>query len=406
MAAYADIPLVNPSSGPCSGAVFELHEPASESEIVDVDGWEVEVRKGQRSVVARGGRNVDYETAFDAALIVVQKALDLMAVRGVGSLLAKPFGEEHVVWWGDKTAATVFRIVNVSWFRMQAEAFALSEDGTPTPTGIRSPRWHESFRFFRLSQASDDLFDAYRNAYLALESILSDIEPQKLRSSGKVAEGEGTWFRRALEHADEFVALSSVASACSDPVQAIYDEFFVSMRSAMSHAKSGRRVLLPLDDGERSDVLASLQRVVGFYLALAEARLGVERIGGGLTPMAFQLMADSVLETIALNVSDDRDPLDFVERLPGLSKGRLHGLRSAGKTPLRGSVDGSWLWRAPVADLSGIGGITRVVGLSNEKVAIVADLRGALLLDSEHTLEVVLGVKGSNHGKPRELYSY
>jgi hypothetical protein len=103
--------------------------------------------------------------------------------------------------------------------------------------------WHESFRYFRLSQITDDLFDAYRNAYLALESVLSSIAPQPTNPAGKVTEREGDWFKRALIEADKIVPLASVVpSGIADPVQRLFDELYVNMRSAMSHAKSGRRV--------------------------------------------------------------------------------------------------------------------------------------------------------------------
>jgi len=48
-------------------------------------------------------------------------------------------------------------------------------------------------RFFRVSQTTDNRFDAFRNLYLALESILSKIAPVKSRANGRSDEGEGEW---------------------------------------------------------------------------------------------------------------------------------------------------------------------------------------------------------------------
>lgn len=48
-------------------------------------------------------------------------------------------------------------------------------------------------RHFRLSQTTSDLFDAFRNLYLALESLLSTIAPMRLHPDGRPAEGEGVW---------------------------------------------------------------------------------------------------------------------------------------------------------------------------------------------------------------------
>src|SRR5664279_4158410 len=74
--------------------------------------------------------------------------------------------------------------------------------GNIIPPPPRSTFWHESFRYYRLSQTTDDLFDAYRNVYLALESVLSTISPQKVNAAtGRIAEQEGQWFERALTDA-------------------------------------------------------------------------------------------------------------------------------------------------------------------------------------------------------------
>ncbi len=74
-------------------------------------------------------------------------------------------------------------------------------DGNLVPPVPTPPlAWHESLRYFRLSQTTDDLFDAYRNAYLALESILSSIAPQRTDAAGKVNEGESGYLKLAESH--------------------------------------------------------------------------------------------------------------------------------------------------------------------------------------------------------------
>lgn len=80
-----------------------------------------------------------------------------------------------------------------------------------------------------------------RNEY---PPVLSSVAPQLTDAAGKVAEREGAWFKRALGEANKIVALAPLAPAGrADPVQDLFDELYVNMRSAISHAKSGRRVL-------------------------------------------------------------------------------------------------------------------------------------------------------------------
>ena len=76
--------------------------------------------------------------------------------------------------------------------------FKMTAGGGPTAYPLA---WHESMRYFRISQITTDMFDAFRNLYLALESLLSHIAPVRLRPNGRPDEGEGQWAKRALQAA-------------------------------------------------------------------------------------------------------------------------------------------------------------------------------------------------------------
>jgi len=218
----------------------------------------VEVAAGFPSVIARGGTDTSYEDAFQASLLNAQRGLDLMSVDGANNLVVKGIDEDHLIWWLDG-GELIIRAVSLAPINMDVPPVSVvvsDEHGKPIiQLPPPPPIWHESFRYFRLSQTSDDLFDAYRNAYLALESVLSGIAPQTLNSQGKIAEGEAAWFRRALAAADSLVPpVSFVPAGTSNPAQYFFDELFVDMRSAMSHAKSGRAILLPQSEAERRSV--------------------------------------------------------------------------------------------------------------------------------------------------------
>lgn len=183
---------------------------------------------------------------------------------------------------------------------------------------------------FRLSQTTDDLFDAYRNAYLALESVLSSIAPQLTNPSGKVTEREGDWFKRALMEADKIVPLASVVpSGTADPARCLFDELYVNMRSAMSHAKSGRRVLLPQDESERRAVTDSLRVLVELFLKLAGAHFGARRSGGGMFAGGFRLMFGPSLDQMKLYVSDDESSFNATDSVPNPAGGLMRELTAA-----------------------------------------------------------------------------
>ena len=112
-----------------------------------------------------------------------------------------------------------------AWVSASATTVVTNPDGTIRQDPPRATKWHESFRYLRLSQATDDLFDAYRNAYLALESILSTITPQKSKGPGKAGESEGQWLKRALTKADTMTDLRSlVPYPVEDPVNYFFDD--------------------------------------------------------------------------------------------------------------------------------------------------------------------------------------
>ena len=71
-----------------------------------------------------------------------------------------------------------FVVTNPLSLRMTMTATVTDPDGNvvqaqPPPT----PLIHEAYRFIRMSRTSDDLYDSYRNLFLAFECLLSDIRP-------------------------------------------------------------------------------------------------------------------------------------------------------------------------------------------------------------------------------------
>lgn len=407
---WASIPLYSPTGPAFTGGAFELQVPARESEIVQVDGWEAEVREGQRVVVARGGREDNYDDALRASLTHAQKALDLMSLRGTNNLVIKAFDDDHLVWWPEPTGL-VIRIVSLAPIRMDVPPVTVTttdaNGNAVPPVATRPVLWHESFRYFRLSQTTDDLFDAFRNAFLALESVLSSIAPQLINFDGRVTEGEGAWFKRALIEADKLVPLSSIVPAGTlAPVQYMYDELYTNTRSAMSHAKSGRKTLLPQNEAERQNVTGNLRRLVDLYLKLAEEHLGARRAGGMMSTVAFRMMLTPTLGEMKMHVSDDESPFDKSDMTPNPAGGTMKQLSATGPADTSKSFVVTRVWAGWCADLTALSFIRRVVGVLDDKPGMAAVLESRLVLGSAHRLEVMLGARGSNTRQPRERYSF
>jgi len=394
----------------CSGAAFELQDAARESEILAFEGWEAEVAEGQKFVLVRGGDQESYEDAFRAGLTRAQRALDLLTMRGANNLVIKAFDDEHLAWWveNDEVVVRVLSLAHVRFDTPPVTAIVTDNEGSVVPQPVpRAVVWHESFRYFRLSQTTDDLFDAYRNAHLALESILSSIAPQSTNAVGRVTEREGDWFKRALSEAEKITPLAPYANpGATDPIQDLYDDLYVNTRSAMSHAKAGRKVLSPQDDVERNQVTSSLRRLVNIYLKLAEVHLGARRPGGGVFAVAFRMMFSPTLERMKVYASDDESPLDKSESSPTPTGGDLMPLPTVGQVVSPESFLVTRAWSAEGSELRALPFVRRLVGIIDDVPGLVVVLEGRLFLGSVRRLEVVMGARGSNTRQPRERYSF
>ena len=64
--------------------------------------------------------------------------------------------------------------------RAHATGTVTKPDGTVTaPPVPQTPGAGEAYRFIRMSRTSHDLFDSYRNMFLAFECLLCDIRPPR-----------------------------------------------------------------------------------------------------------------------------------------------------------------------------------------------------------------------------------
>lgn len=410
MPQYCAIPLLIDGASVGTGGAFELAQRARESATVKVNGWDVEVRAGHDVVVARGRGEDRFADAYVTALTCAQKGLDLMSISGSNNLVINAFDTDFLVWWPEPQGL-VIRICALSSLQIDSPPVTLvhkDADGNVLLPAPQAPMpWHESYRYFRLSQTTDDLFDAYRNAYLALESVLSSIAPQSVDATGRVDEGESQWFRRALTEAGRLVPLAAmVPQSAANPVQALVDELYRDMRSAMSHAKSGRAVLLPRDESERNRVSVSLQRLVNLYLKLAERHFGARRLGGGIFAVAFRGAYEPFLSSMTAVVSDDSSPFDVIHKVPNPAGGALCNLQPASDPQSPEPFAVTRLWSVPCAELSDLPFVRRVVGLHLGKPALVGVLRGPLQLGASHRLEVLFGIRGENARQTRQRYSY
>ena len=168
---------------------------------------------------------------------------------------------------------------------------------------------HDAFRFIRMSRTSEYLFDSYRNMFLALERLLSDIRRRAMRPNGKPAESEKDWFTAALQQADKLVPVAKLApTGTQDPIDWVYTNMYGAERSGLMHAKPGL-YHLPQDDAGRAELRASLRTLSDYVNELVSAHLHVQRSLSGLYASGWQMFTQPFFENMVLIVADKELPI-------------------------------------------------------------------------------------------------
>lgn len=394
---------MNPLDPPAPvGAIFTLDMTASETlEQPVAGGWSARLTQRSRWIIVQGDvAGPDYVGVLDDAFNAAQEALDILVMTSSNSLLVQEAESQHIAWWTDNNRV-IARIVYLSDLGFSASATGQARDRQgnvkPSPP-LPKVQWHPSFRYFRLSQATSDLVDAYRNLYLALESALSTIIPTWQ------GEAEGRWLKRSLNA----VAASGtdltqfVPAGTSDPVTTLFNDIYTRTRTALFHSKTGRPVILPHGAQDRAAIVETLNRLAHLYLRLARTHLGARPPSSGMTYAGFENMTgfDAVIEVTDDNsaVSESDTSVNPAGRptVP-LTTRRAPDLSTPGIT--------FWFAEADRQQLRQLNHIRRV-GLSRPDWGLlqIERLKEDLDLGSIDVLQVQLGARLVNRQQPRARY--
>lgn len=159
-----------------SGITFPLR---SESEIDYMwesqdSHWQVELKRGHVHVVARSHDPQAYDNLVTSGLEQIQRCLDIIAVKNLGILILDHPEVNHIALF-QRSEESILRHFSVTKLGIQTSISVEVRDknGNIKPsTVIPEPSWTWAYRYYRLSQASQDIFEAYRNLFLSLEALL------------------------------------------------------------------------------------------------------------------------------------------------------------------------------------------------------------------------------------------
>lgn len=177
-----------------SAIAFGLNSEIRGKHCFDFDDWEVEIGEDD-FIIARTTTANTRETTHKLGYEVCEKALDLYAAKGQGAYsILEPY-HRHIISGldGGKSFLEIYDITDIS-MDVSIETQLVDKHGALIPSApVSQPTWEYVFRYYRFSQTSNNMYDAYRWLYLMFETLLQAIEPIKLKSNGKPAEGERAW---------------------------------------------------------------------------------------------------------------------------------------------------------------------------------------------------------------------
>ncbi|GEM_PF-799539 len=298
-----------------SAVAFHLSEPAALNRLYQSeDGiWEVEAKWNQSCVVARSREVLDRQDILRIGFEQIQRALDIASFQSAFHATVSSPGDWHVILFlrgGD----LIVQHVGVLDYgvRSHGETVALDKEGNRIPEKPSPPsQWSPPLRYFRLSQTASDLYEAYRNLFLGLESLLHSI------CQRDQSEGERHWLLRAFRSVGNTVDLQQfVPVGTKDPADYIVESQYKGIRCRLFHAKDE---LPATHQGTLNpeDVAAAYEQLVRLWRAIAQKHLCVRgsREIGAMTYGGFRRsMDDTYSRDFGMFYTDDAAPASWEDK--------------------------------------------------------------------------------------------
>ena len=396
--------------GTRGAAVFEVTSESDDEEFVYPlqDGTEVVIPATSRYIVVRHCAGADFDEVHERAREAANRGIDIYFGQGGRPLIMAHKDSTYVVGWissAGHTLRIVGRILLSTRFRAKGEV--RDADGNLVVQPAPPPKeWHESLRYYRVSESSADLYDSFRNLYLAIESLLSDVVAPVMRPNGN-PEGDSDWLKRALREVGQAVDLRPYAPvSLKAPHNAIHHELYVNLRTAIFHAKTGRATWAPQDWSSRAVIVAARLRYARMFRALASQYLDIGYPAGGFAKAFWEQTWEAQLADHEVFVSNDSTK---IEDEP---KGKYQLAPAGGdflrlRTALADEMAADWRRGVVGVEVAStvhrsLGEVCRFGTLRDGELMMVESLQAPLVVDGVAEMQVVLLVEGRNYGQPRQ----
>ncbi|MET4735081.1 hypothetical protein ABIE64_003826 [Thalassospira sp. MBR-102] len=296
-----------------SGVSYSLTSASPVSTIFHIPDseWIVEVQSSSKYIVARTTSRLSHSEVQSFGLKHIQQFLDILSVQGIMSTTVNAPATSNICVH-TKDEQTILTTYNQFPMPMgiNVEIQHTDSEGNlvpPTPEPV--PVWNESFRYYRLSQCSDDSFEAYRNLFLAFEAQLNNLHPKKNN------EGERKWLERALTMIHKNISLTEFVPKGESPVKYIVKTQYQDVRCKLQHAKFPKSHL-PHSSLSPTLVKNAYGQLLRIWRKISGSFFNIKTSGGVITYQGFAIMMKNALTAgVSTHYTSDPTPIDKTDTL-------------------------------------------------------------------------------------------
>ena len=238
--------------------------------------WHVGIVEGSKAIYASTNNKLEtIDLFYNCAYLAVQRFLDKAILIKKPAMSVENDKDKQISLYissEDNYKTLNIFAKNFQKFEIELKVEARDNKGNLIPPKFAINDYKPSVRYFRMSQLSEGLLDAYRYLYLAVESALNDFHPIK---SG---EREREWIGRAVKLANS----KSKNPLIYDQYSGI-DEYFMQyhykqFRLKLFHSK--KEILLPLDYYNLTEIYNAYVDLFEICAMVFEVQYGFNIKGG------------------------------------------------------------------------------------------------------------------------------
>ena len=363
--------------------------------------WQVELKQDHVYAVARSCDPQAYDNLVTSGLEQIQRCLDIIAVKKLGIIVLNHPEINHIALF-QRNGEAILRHFSVDTLGTETSLSVevRGKDGNiKASTPVPELSWNWAFRYYRLSQASQDIFEAYRNLFLSLEALLNNIRPKLPKES------ERTWLKNALlEIATKVQLEKHTPAASADPVEDFMKNQYANIRCRLFHAKFPH-ALLPHEELNPTDVLVAYEALLRLWRDIAETYFQVSRAGGVVTYQGFKSLMDRVFKhPLSLYFTEDDSPpkKDDTQVSPlGLATFEFEQSRYLGEAK-PGIV--SWQGEISLLDIHKPLSIHRICSLIDQTLLNVDFIKNGLAPSGADVFQTHQSMRLLNRGQPKTTF--